>query len=235
MMVKQFHRCWVPDLPGDDTLTDGDTLTDDDNLTCGDSLTGDLAHKYTLPANVIFIGLLSRFTPGSGQIDPLPETGSPLNKPDLLILISGPEPQRTRLEKIILEQAGEIKMKTVILQGLPGESASRKVGGNIMIFTHLDSGKIKSLLENSRYIICRGGYTGIMDLVTLGKPALIIPTPGQTEQEYLASCLPRKGLVLAMEQKNLDLSKAIKELEGFKANRILTETNRLDEEMDRWF
>ena len=74
-----------------------------------------------------------------------------------------------------------------------------------------------------------------MDLVILGKPALIVPTPGQTEQEYLASYLSRKGLVLAMSQKNLDLPQAIKQLEGFNSNQTMLANNLLDEELDRWF
>ena len=216
MMIKQFHRCWVPDLPGEDKLT------------------GYLAHKYTLPANVIFTGPLSRFMPDPSR-KPDKETGSQINNPDLLILISGPEPQRSKLENIILEKVGEIKLKTVILQGLPGELKSRKIGEHITVYSHLDSDKIKGLLENSRYIICRGGYTGIMDLVTLGKAALIIPTPGQTEQEYLASYLSNKGVLMAMEQKNLDLMEAIRQLEGFKTTQTLPENNLLDAELDRWF
>ena len=126
-------------------------------------------------------------------------------------------------------------MKTVILQGLPGKARSREIDEFINVYSHLDSEKIKELLENSCHIICRGGYTGIMDLITLGKAALIVPTPGQTEQEYLASYLTGKGVLLAMEQKNLDLREAINQLEGLATLQTLSNNNLLDEELDRWF
>lgn len=216
-MVRQFRRCWVPDYPG------------------GQNLSGDLSHKYTLPGNVAFIGPLSRFMlPGGDHpegaeedsMDDIPDRShdpSPDSVPDavpaeaeLFILISGPEPQRSRLERIILEQVPGLGMRTVILQGLPGNSERKpqilESSPEISVYPHLPSRQVRALLENAKYIICRAGYSSIMDLITLGRTALIIPTPGQTEQEYLASRLSDRGLMTGVHQKSLDIKRAIPKL-----------------------
>jgi UDP:flavonoid glycosyltransferase YjiC (YdhE family) len=231
-MIKQFHRCWVPDSPGESNLT------------------GNLGHKYLLPENVVFTGPLSRFTfTSSNYGDPVvgdlvgkngttesnPERDMSQTSPELLILISGPESQRTKLEKIILGQIGAVSKSTIILQGLPGQKIRREIYSNVTVFSHLPSDKIKLLLESTQYIICRGGYTSIMDIVCLGKSAMIIPTPGQTEQEYLADYLSAKGILLAMDQKSFDLKKALEQLELHKSIKYQPERKLLDEEMGKWF
>jgi predicted glycosyltransferase len=218
VMIKQFNLCWVPDFPGDDNLS------------------GDLSHKYTLPQNIVFIGPLSRFMQANNTpASILTDLDSNLPKPELLILISGPEPQRSKLENIFLSQISGLNLQTLILRGLPGETTSRNSGPDCTICNHLPSDQIKGLIEDARFIICRGGYTGIMDLVTLGKPALIIPTPGQTEQEYLAGYLSQKGILISMDQKNLNLSQAIKQLKKFQAKMLPSDNNLLEKELDRWF
>ena len=227
LMIRQFHRCWVPDFPGNDNLT------------------GDLAHKFTLPGNVVFIGPLSKFIrdPESRVVsrnitakDHLPlKSLEPIVSAELVILLSGPEPQRTKLENIILDQVRDIPRSSVILQGLPGGIIRREASPNVTIYNHLPSGSIKSLLENAKYIICRGGYTSIMDLVSLGKPAMIIPTPGQTEQEYLAGHLSARGVFLMMEQQSFNLQEAFRQLKSYKS-KIHQHTDKLlDEEIIRWF
>jgi len=212
LMIKQFHRCWVPDFPGEDNLS------------------GDLSHKYTLPRNVVFTGPLSRFIPE--RVPGIESDVSKIPHKEVIILISGPEPQRTKLENIILDQAGEIHLKTVILRGLPGEQSSWETGKHTTVHSHISSKMLETMMCNARYIICRGGYTSIMDLVTLRKSAMIIPTPGQTEQEYLSDYLVEKGILLSSDQKNLDLSKAIQQLDKFHPDWSLPESGLLDRELD---
>ena len=222
LMINQFHRCWVPDYPGDENLT------------------GDLVHKYKLPENVVFTGPLSRFMldqsadeVSAGKVS-TDNDFSP-SHPELVILISGPEPQRTKLESIILKQTVGFQVPSILLQGLPGEIIHRKTGPLSTIFSHLPSDKIRILLDNARYIIIRGGYTSIMDLVSLGKTAMIIPTPGQPEQEYLAAYLSHKRIFLSMDQKNFDLREAVRQLEGFQSITDMPENRLLEDELDRWF
>ena len=134
---------------------------------------------------------------------------------DLLILLSGPEPQRTRLEKIILKQLLSIPVKTIILQGLPGKDETIETGPNHAMVSHLPSRELTGLIQKARFIICRSGYSSIMDLAVMKKKALIIPTPGQTEQEYLADYLSAKGMFLSCSQHDLNLSAALPALEAF--------------------
>ncbi len=212
LMIRKFHRCWIPDHPS------------------GNNLSGELAHKYSIPRNATFTGVLSRFACGrTASAEP------PGDRPLLVVSLSGPEPQRTKLENIILGQIREVPLPAVILQGLPGKSGQREIAPGINMCSHLPSHRIRSLLENARYIICRSGYTSVMDLASLGKTAMLIPTPGQTEQEYLSRYLSRRGLFLSMSQKNFNLGKAIRQLEDFKAGPWPPDPGLLEKEMDRLF
>jgi len=201
LFIEKFDRCWIPDYPGSQNLT------------------GKLAHGFTLPSNAVFIGPLSRFSEPGIQLTevdvPLHLSQAELPYPVLLIMLSGPEPQRTKLEKIILEQIPGVPVSTIILQGLPGMQETKKVGPRHILVPHLPSALLKSLIIKARYIICRSGYTSIMDLVKMQKKAMIIPTPGQTEQEYLAAYLGENGVFLSCRQQNLDLPAALQMLEKF--------------------
>jgi UDP:flavonoid glycosyltransferase YjiC (YdhE family) len=211
--ISQFDHCWIPDFPGKANLS------------------GDLSHRFPLPGNAVFIGAISRFTgsnsnfaksnsntaesnsgfAGSGHGNGIP-TASPV---DLLILLSGPEPQRSRLQKIVLKQVLSLKAKCVILQGLPGKLKRTDLTSTVTMYNHLPSGELRKLLLASEHVICRSGYTSIMDLALLKKKALILPTPDQIEQEYLAGYLAGKGLFKTCAQDELDLESAIEDLRLF--------------------
>ena len=80
---------------------------------------------------------------------------------------------------------------------------------------HLPSGDISALLSQAGTIICRSGYTMLMDLAALNKKALLIPTPGQTEQEYLASYMVKCGRHISLSQNNIsDIWTKLKELDA---------------------
>ncbi len=167
LLVSGFSECWIPDSPLPDLLA------------------GDLAHRYKLPQNARFIGPLSRFA--DSYDEPLELTTTEKYAPDLLVILSGPEPQRTILQKIISEKAMSENIKTLIIAGKPEIKAiSSDNSCNLQILPHLKSGQLKYLITKTPYVICRSGYTTLMDLWYLKKSAIVIPTPGQTEQEYLA-------------------------------------------------
>jgi UDP:flavonoid glycosyltransferase YjiC (YdhE family) len=187
--INHYQECWVPDLPGDTNLA------------------GDLSHKWPLPANGSYIGILSRFEKNRG----LQVHNNVKKAPDLLIMLSGPEPQRSVLEDIILKQLVRQEIQeTVMLQGLPGKSTKTSPLPGLSLFSHLPDDEIKWLIRHSKVIICRPGYSTLMDLAMLGRNAVLLPTPGQTEQEYLAGHLSAGGLFYTMNQSEFDLDLALK-------------------------
>lgn len=118
---------------------------------------------------------------------------------DIMFLISGPEPQRSLLEqKIISEFIGNNSRK-IIVRGLPKTSEILVVNG-FTIFNHLTKKELQEKILSSKIIVCRAGYSTIMDLIKLNKNALLIPTPGQTEQEYLAKELTARNLFFMLNQ-----------------------------------
>lgn len=191
--VKKFDRCWVPDYPGKENLS------------------GELSHRYRLPSNAVFIGALSRFVRPSGSQSVL--SARPV---DLVILLSGPEPRRSQLQKALMKQVLFLEASCVILQGLPGKYRRVDLTSTVSMYSHIPAGELRNLLLASGNVICRAGYTSIMDLALLKKKALIIPTPGQTEQEYLAAYLSSKGMFLACSQDELDLEQAVSDLASFR-------------------
>lgn len=185
--IKKFTQCWVPDLKEN-------------------GLAGDLSHPNILPGNEIFIGPLSRFD----VMENIPK------KYGLLIALSGPEPQRTMFEKIMLSQLKNNQKEILFVRGLPGERetlVSEK--DSLKIVNHLSSNELNIAFQQSEIIICRSGYTTIMDLVKLGRNAILVPTPGQTEQEYLAHYLREKKYFYSVKQKDFFMENVLKEAASF--------------------
>lgn len=155
------------------------------------SLAGKLSHPNIMPhAPVKYIGAISRFFKKEIPI-----------KFDCLFLISGPEPQRSMLENKLLSL--NLNNKTIALvRGLPGNNEELNITG-ISVFNHLSSIELNTLIAKADVIYCRPGYTSVMDLFLSGKKAVFIPTPGQTEQTYLAHHLQKKGLFSYVRQENI--------------------------------
>ena len=172
--INRFDECWVPDAEG--------------NINLG----GKLSHPAIKPlVPVKYLGCLSRFK----KEDTVKENY-------LLILLSGPEPQRAIFENILFKQLTQLDLPVVIVRGLPGEKNELKIKNkNVKIFNHLPTEKLSMLIQQSRLVLARAGYSTIMDLVALGQNAVLIPTPGQTEQEYLAHYLRGQKIFFAVEQK----------------------------------
>jgi len=185
--INHYDECWIPDYAGEKNLS------------------GDLSHQYPFPQNGHYIGILSRFENFTGPVKPAEQKKAP----DLLIMLSGPEPQRTILENVILKKLVQHQhLNVVILQGLPGKFQKHSPLPGVTIFNHLPDAEIIGLINHSGVIICRPGYSTIMDLVTLGRNAVLVPTPGQTEQEYLARHLStdRSFYIITQDKFNLSLA-----------------------------
>ncbi len=182
-LIRKFEVCWVPDFRTN-------------------PITGALTH--TTDVEVTFIGMLSRFHKR--------EVSAP-KKYDLLVLLSGPEPQRSLLEKLVLQQVKEYTGKVLLVRGLPNTNETLADVENV---NHLSSHELQAALEASSLVLARSGYTTIMDLYFLEKKAIFIPTPGQTEQEYLAKQLSERDIAFSMKQEEFDLIKALEASKSFK-------------------
>jgi UDP-N-acetylglucosamine:LPS N-acetylglucosamine transferase len=119
------------------------------------------------------------------------------------VILSGPEPQRSIFRKAILKLLRDERTITLILEGRPGKGNEIRMAGNFAFCNHLATPEMKQAILSSEKIITRAGYSTIMELVSLNRSALLVPTPGQTEQEYLGEYLSSKGLFSSFPQKNL--------------------------------
>lgn len=185
-LILRFDACWIPDL------------ADPQN-----NFSGNLSHRYPLPRNASFIGPLSRFS--GMQVCP---ANSP---PRLAVVISGPEPQAGRFENLIRNQLSHHPVSAVIAAGLrkvPRGAFALPPGVSRM--EHPDDVAMAALLCSAGCVVCRSGYSSVMDLAALGVSALLVPTPGQTEQEYLAAYLSAKGWCKTVRERELNLSSAIR-------------------------
>lgn len=188
--LRQYDRCWVPDFPG------------------ARSLSGELS----LPPEglaVEHLGWLTRFEPSLSKVEP---------SIDVLALLSGPEPQRTYLEQSLIRQIKNLPGRKVLVRGLAQDTEGLSVEG-VEIHSYLTAGALEKVLQATSVVICRSGYSSLMDLRALGKKALLIPTPGQTEQLYLAERLRQKGWAAVQQQRELDLSKGLLAAQGCKGLR----------------
>lgn len=108
---------------------------------------------------------------------------------DIAVVLSGPEPSRRKLEQIISQSILDIiNVKKVLIRGTNEEIDSSEViyAQYDEIYNLANTVEVENILQRSSCIVCRSGYTTIMDLDALKKSAILIPTPGQPEQEYLA-------------------------------------------------
>jgi len=169
-------------------------------------LAGELSHSTHMPTHYSYLGLLSRFhrahtTPPS----PLERAG----ERSLLVLLSGPEPQRTNLSRIIWQQAVDYNGDVIFADGSDNAQTPSHIPPHINYHKRLNGEVLKEALLWADVVVCRSGYSTLMDLAALGKRAVLIPTPGQTEQEYLAAHLMKKGTWYSAPQQNFDLNAGI--------------------------
>lgn len=180
--IDRFSACWVPDMPG--------TI----------NLAGVLSHPVKMPRiPVSYIGILSRLKPlQTGKVPG-----------HLFVSLSGPEPQRSLLEKSILTQLGNYQGRVIVVRGLPGNAKLPPVPPHIVIHNHLDTAAYNQVLCAAGMVISRTGYSTVMDIMAAGQKSILIPTPGQTEQEYLAEYLVKKQLALCYTQQQFNLEESL--------------------------
>lgn len=164
-----------------------------------DQLSGDLAHSLEVfPQRVItYAGILSRLRRRAVSEDL-----------DLFVTLSGPEPQRSMLERLILQQLPSVRGRIVVTLGKPDAAAHTRVG-SADVYGYLDRSGQEEMMNRARLVLCRSGYSTIMDLAELQRRAVLIPTPGQTEQMYLARYHQARGTAFAVDQRRLDLRAAL--------------------------
>ncbi len=177
--IHQFDACWIPDWPG------------------AASLAGALS-ELPQKGRGRYIGPLSRM-----QAMDLPPDE------DIVAVLSGPEPQRSRLEHLFLQQAAQMSRSFLLIQGITDAYREWQAADNIRVVSFLTGAALNATLARAQCIICRAGYSSIMDLVALGKPAILIPTPGQTEQEYLAARFAQRGIFYSQAQADFNLHQAL--------------------------
>ncbi len=125
------------------------------------------------------------------------------------MILSGPEPQRSMLEEVLFIQLKASSLKAVVVQGMTEKDESFDLNERVKVYSHLSTSEILNYFRSSKTIICRPGYSSIMDIVALGKKAIFIPTPGQTEQEYLADYFMKTRMFYSVRQNQFLLEEAI--------------------------
>jgi len=212
-MIREFDYWWIPDYAGEPNVC------------------GRLSHIANTPYKIRYIDPVSWLP----QIS-INEQVQGSNY-DLLCLISGPEPQRSLFESLVIEILEKATFRSVVLQGLPhpvGEQPKTRQQGHVTIYNHLPGNEIKELLLNSPHILCRAGVVTVFDLAALGVPALLIPTPGQTEQEYVAKHVSEAGYFDCCYQEELNLER----IEGYRQKSFSTfptpNPALLDQAINEW-
>ena len=180
--INRFNECWIPDQEENNNLS------------------GELSHPEKKPSCTLkYIGNLSRFK----------RSGAAEIKDHLLIVLSGPEPQRSIFENLIISQISQYDGSATVVRGLPGSTSVVPSTNSIHFYNHLPSEKLNIEMEKAEFVIARSGYSTIMDAAALNKKCILVPTPGQTEQEYLAKYLSEKQMCLVILQKNFSFIKAL--------------------------
>jgi uncharacterized protein (TIGR00661 family) len=181
--INRFAECWVPD---------------EERL---DNLAGELSHPRRKPTTIIkYLGILSRFER---------DDAIAAEKGRLLIILSGPEPQRTILENKIIKDIAHYPGYATIVRGLPGSNILIPSTNQIRFYNHLPAEELNKEINRAEYVISRSGYSTIMDIAKLRKKGILVPTPGQAEQEYLAWYMQLKQLAMHVDQRSFSLQNAL--------------------------
>jgi len=169
-----------------------------------DRLSGDLAHRLRVfpPKLLAYIGVLSRI-----RARDLPQDL------DLFVTLSGPEPQRTMLEEVIRRQLAAWRpaatgLRVVVALGRP-EAPHREEVDGVEVYGYLDARAQEEMVNRAHLVVARSGYSTIMELAEVERRAVLVPTPGQTEQVYLAAYHERRGTIRAVSQSRLALPRDV--------------------------
>jgi len=198
-IISKFDECWVPDIEGSPNLS------------------GEMGHIDNPNLPIKYIGALSRFSKRELPI-----------RYKYAIVLSGPEPQRGILENLLIKEFENYSSPVLIIRGLVEKESKSETIGKLSIFNFMFGNELEEALNSSEAIICRSGYTSIMDLAYLGKKTFLIPTPGQPEQEYLAKRLSNNKQAASCNQNKFSL-KELEKLEAVEGFRLDVLNNGLRE------
>lgn len=208
--IHKFDAVWIPDAENENNLS------------------GKLAHDITFKIPHTFIGVQSRFANYIAEKSFIDELDF-----EILVVLSGPEPQRTFLETELKKKLQNLSVKVVLVKGRTLEQKI-ETENNITTINYLNTNDLFVALQKAKTIICRSGYSTIMDLAVLGKKAIFIPTEGQTEQEYLAEMLSQKKHAVLCKQNTLDIENALKQLDSIDGfTQYETNLKVLESELDK--
>jgi len=192
-IIKKFDECWVPDFKD------------------ATNFSGKLSVLNNSDYNLKYIGTLSRFK----------RKDTPVAY-DYLVILSGPEPQRTLLENKLSSELKHSIKKVLFIKGIVESEQKITATKNITYYNYMTSDELEQAINNSNVVISRSGYTTIMDLAKMNKKAFFIPTPGQSEQLYLAERLQEHGYVPYCKQDDFTLGK-LKKVDAYSGLSITTE------------
>ena len=145
--------------------------------------------------NQKYIGTLSRLKKEEGK-----------KEYDIAVVLSGVEPNRSELEKKLLNELNKYKGQVIFIRGVIETKQRKSVQGNIIVYNYLLSEELQSILNKAELVVSRSGYSSIMDYAALEKKAILIPTKGQTEQEYLGSFLGKTQKIICVDEDAFSLS-----------------------------
>lgn len=200
--ISKYAVCWVPDFPGNNNVA------------------GALSHPAKMPENFRYIGLLSRFN-FENYLD---------KKYEILAILSGPEPQRSIFEQILIDEFKKNNIKAIIIRGKPDISVTCSEN-NIDFINHLETDRLEQLILTTPFVISRSGYSSIMDYIKLKKNAILVPTPGQTEQEYLAKRLKKKHWFYYEKQDKFNLEESLKKSKNYQVPDFDIQNSLLENEI----
>lgn len=186
--IHKFSALWIPDFEE------------------APGLGGILSHGFTFNIPIHYVGTLSRFKD-------LPAENKMGN--EIVAVLSGPEPQRTILEAHLIAQLKTLDRPCTLVRGVVSKE-DEFTDGKVRIISYLHKEALLNLISSTEVVICRSGYSTVMDLCTLKKKAIFIPTPGQTEQEYLAQNLSAKGMTVMQYQNDIQLKTAMDQVKSLK-------------------
>ncbi len=187
-LLHQFSALWIPDYPPPFNLA------------------GKLSSPPPIPESK-YIGILSDM--------PSPNTGQKADI-DLLAILSGPEPARQKFQDLIISQASGWDKKVVLVSGQPGYAPKKSLtSGNVETIPFLDRQTLHQYIGRSKILLSRSGYTTLMDLALSRKKAILVPTPGQSEQIYLAELHRERGHFFATAQQKFILSEAMNQTKQY--------------------
>jgi uncharacterized protein (TIGR00661 family) len=174
--IKKFNCCWVPDHESTDNLA------------------GKLSHSKNANLNVEYLGPISRF---QKKVLPI--------QLQLMVILSGPEPQRGLLEAKLITEVVKFNGSVLFVKGIVDKEQTIEKIGNTIHYNYMNSQQLEDAMNGSEIVLCRSGYSSIMDLAKLEKKAFFIPTPGQFEQEYLAKKLEKEGIAPYLKQEDFTI------------------------------